>query len=216
MSDPKQTGVQSAAKTSSWASVKPVFVAHEDALDPEKVRVIWSAMMKRAGLNQPSEQAQRAFRLAVYTYCCLNGSSRVGNYSGNIKTSDGFEFQASVIPYATGSLNVRRFLRGCDESYGALKESRVIEEDTRMVSKAAKLGITADCAFAMADWLTDCPDFTPMEKAASDKATQSALSRSRRARDGKTLEAVEQGVRDKGLEVQGRLNSDDGADSFSF
>jgi hypothetical protein len=154
----------------------------------------------------PDEKVQASCRIAVYKYLCINGTSREGSYAGTITMSDGNSFPASVIPLAAGKMQIRKFMRGnMQESYDALKSSRTMDVEARFIAKQAKLGISADCAFAVADWMTDCPLFTPAEGAAHEKSLMHGLERSRRARGGKTLEEVETSRVDDSLHAQGGL-----------
>lgn len=218
MSDPRATKA-SAGEVSSrqyeWSEVVPVEVAYEDAMSAKEVAKVWEDMLIRAKIRSPDERTRAAFRLGVYVYACINGTSREGSYTGMIKIATGQEFSSSVIPLATGKMKIRKFFRGnMDESYEALKSSGVIERDARMVTKAADLSIGASEAFAIADWFTDCPLLTPSERLAHQKSCDAALSRARRARGAKTLEEVEDKRVDKSLEVQGSLNAHE--DRFAF
>jgi len=187
-----------------WKAVKPTGVDHEDTMNSAKVKKVWTEIYKLAGLKNPDETTQRAMRMAVYVYGCLNGTSREGNYNGEMRLSNGTAVPASVIPRATGKMQIRQFYRGnMNESYEALKQSGVIEEDERFVAKVAQLGISASCAFATSDWMGDCPLFTPAETAAYNASFNVGLQRSRRARDGKTLEGVEQSRTEERLDAQG-------------
>lgn len=198
-------------KAVDWTSVKPLAVSHEDALDPAKVKNVWAEMMKLAGLKAPDEKLQAAFRLAVYKYAHANGTSRVGQYEGEMTLADGTKVPAAVIPRATGAFAIRKFFRGnMVESYVALKESGIVEEDERSVAKVVKYGVSASCAFATADWMSDCPMFTPAETSAHEKAFTYAVERSRRARGGRNLETVEGQHLRTGLKAQGQLDADGG------
>jgi len=215
MSLPKQNDAAgtsvSGGKTVDWAAVKPLAVSHEDAMDYGKVKNVWAEMMKLAGLRAPDEKLQAAFRLAVYKYAHANGTSRVGQYEGEMTLSDGTKVPAAVIPRATGAFAIRKFFRGnMTESYVALKESGVVESDERSVAKAAKFGVSAACAFATADWMSDCPMFTPAEVSAHEKAFTYAVERAKRARGGRPLESVEAGHLRAGLEAQGQLDASGG------
>jgi len=191
-----------------WDDLVPKSVDDEDSMSAEKVKVVWLDMYARAGLRNPSEGVQAAFRLAVYVYAAKNATSRQGNYRGSFTLADGTKVDASVIPAATGKMNIRRFFRGnMEESYVALKRSRAMEQEKRFIAKAADLGITSDCAFATADWLAGCPDLTPAEAAAHNKSFVNGLERAKRSRGGKTLEDVEDGLNDKELSVQGRFDA---------
>jgi len=191
-------------KSIDWAALRPGEVDYEDALNSETVKKTWAKMYRLGGLNSPNEQTQAAFRLAVYVYACKNGTSRAGNYRGMITMADGNSFPASVILEATGKMAVRKFFRGnMVESYKALKQSGAMEQDERFVARVADLQISADCAFAVADWLSGCPGMTPAESAAHAKSLEFSLSRARRARGGHSLEDEEEKVVHKGLEAQG-------------
>lgn len=192
------------SSTIKWSELTPISVDFEDAMGPKRVAEVWQKMMIKAGVRSASEDTQRSFRLAVYVYGALNGTSREGNYKGEIKMSTGHAFDASVIPQSTGNLEIRQFFRGnMVESYHALKLSGAIAANERMVARAAALGISADCAFAMADWMASCPLFTNNEAKAHDAAFVYSVQRSRRARGGRNLEAVEGDRRESVLESQG-------------
>jgi hypothetical protein len=195
---------QAAVDNGDWTRLAPKSVDSEDALGADTVARDWQKMYDLAQLRNPNEVQRKAFRLAVYVYGVKNGTSREGAYRGEIQMSDGFKFSSSVVPQATGKMNIRKFFRGnMEESYVALKKSKAIENEPRVVAKAASLGIPAECAFAMADWLTDCPDFTPMETAAHAASFNRSVSRARRARGGHTLEDVEQDRIGQELDAQG-------------
>lgn len=200
----------------NWAELTPQFVGTEDTMSPDKVAAVWENMMRIAGLGQPDEKTRQSFRLAVYVYAMKNGTSREGSYGGTIRMSNGTEFPASVIPKATGQMSIRRFFRGnMTESYEALKASGAGANDERFVAKAASMAITAEAAFAVADWLTDCPHFTNSEKLAHDKNFVNSVARARRARNGMSLEAVEDARLSDNLEVQGPSYKPEPA-GFSF
>lgn len=199
-----QQGPDKNSRRVVWSERAPKMVASEDSMDPRKVAAVWQKMYNEARMGGMSEAEQQAFRLGVYVYACKNGTSREGDYSGSIVLNNGAEFSAAVIPRATGKMSIRKFFRGCAlESYEALKESGCMEADERFVAKVSALGVTPECAFATADWLTDCPKFTPAERAAHDKTFTMGIERARRARDGSTLESVEGGRVARTLEAQG-------------
>jgi len=192
----------------SWSDHVPKRVDSEDAMSASSVAEVWANMMRFAGLHNPSESKQLSFRLAVYVYAVKNGTSRAGTYAGDIVTADGESFNASVIPRAAGQYKIRRFFRGnMEESYNALKISKAIEREERYVAKVGSFGVEAACAFATADWMTNCPNFTPVEKKAHDASLNHGLERSKRSRNGDVLEDVEREQVDKNLRVQGPLNS---------
>jgi len=200
----------SARKEVDWAALKPVRVDHEDAMSEQEVQKKWTEMYKLAGLRSPSEKTCQSFRLGVYHYVMVNGTSREGQYSGEIVLADGTKFEASVIPKAVGLLSVRRFFRGTmRESYRALKDSETALLDPRFIAKCSEYGVAAAHAFATADWFRDCPDFAPEEAKAHARAFDYSVSRARRARGGHNLESVEQGRRDAKLETQGRADAAD-------
>jgi len=178
-------------------------------MGPQATKKAWSRIYAYAGVSSGNEAEKRAIRLALYVYCCLNGTSRAGVYSGSIKTSSGHEFSASVLSRGVGVESIRRFMRAnADESYEALKESGVMEKDDRFVAHVAKLGISAENSFATADWLDGCPKMTQAEKAANEAARDRGLERAIRARGGRTLEDVEEIRRGKSMRVQGALSHD--------
>jgi len=193
-----------------WESLKPKFTGREDEMEPGAVAKNWVNLYRVAVLKMPSEDIQAAFRLAIYKYCCINGCSREGNYAGTIVLSNGHEFEAAVLPNVVGKFAIRRFLRGnMTESYVSMKKSGTVQDDGKFIAQMSELGVAAEDAFATADWLTGCPQFTPREMAAHNAVLNYRLSRSRRARGGVTLEAVEQKRVDDGLHVQGPANADD-------
>lgn len=207
MAESKASGMSSEnrshGKKIDWAGLRPSRISHEDTMSPQQVKECWARIYDYAGLRNPGEETQAACRLAVYAYCCVNGTSREGEYSGDCIMSDGTSFPASAIPRAAGKMRIRRFLRGnIDESYESLKTSGVIERDERYVARVAKLSIPADHAFATSDWMTDCSRFTPSETKAHEKTFAFGLSRSGRSRGGKTLEEVEDHRVDESLTAQ--------------
>jgi len=186
-------------KVVDWVSYAPKIVPSEDALPEGECNVIWENIAKYAGITSASEDERLSIRLATYCYFARNGTSREGDYGTVVKMSTGKDLAAADIKRAVG-LNPRKFMRGCmDESYTALKTSRIMEKDERFVAKAATFGVSADCAFATADWFDDCPRFTPKEKLAHDSAKNYGLNRARNARSGVTLEEVERNRLDEGL-----------------
>lgn len=196
------------SRETEWSELVPQFVGHEDEMSPERVKTSWEKMYRLASMKAPTEKQRAAFRLAVYAYSAVNGTTRVGDYAGVFVLADGTEVPAAVIPRGAGQLDIRRFFRGnMKESYDALKGSGVLERDARFVAKAAALGIRPEEAFAMADWFADCPYFTPGEKLAHEKSLKYALSRSRRTRGGRPLEEVEAEQLGEILEVQGRQDA---------
>lgn len=173
----------------------------------QAVLKVWKRMYALARMSAPSEKQQKAFRLAVYAYCVVNGSSREGKYTGTMVLNDGTVVDAAVIPQAATKMHVRKFLRGnMKESYEALKMSGVIEEDERYVAKVAAFGVAPEAAFATADWMADCPHFTPSENRAHLAARDHGLQRSRRARGGQSLEDVERERLSDDLDAQGSLD----------
>lgn len=191
-----------------WKSLVPKVVPSEDALGQKACEEIWSLIYTGAGLVNPSEKERQSVRLAVYAYGCKNGTSREGSYSGVIVTSGGLEFEAAVIPRSTGKYHIRKFFRGnMQESYVALKTSKVMEGDPRFVAKVEGYGISSNNAFATADWLADCPMFTPEEVAAHNAVQKYSLERARRVRGGNDLETVENVRIEDGLKVSGPLET---------
>jgi hypothetical protein len=198
------SGVQK--KEEAWSDFIPKTVGTEDALSAREVEAVWLKMYKLADMPTAGEQEKKALRCAVYTYCCLNGTSREGGYGAEMILSNGRIVGADIIPKAAGRLHIRKFLRGnMDESYSFLKNSRVIEKEERYVAKCATMGIDASCAFATADWLGNCPHFTPTEQRAHEASFSRGLERSRRARGG-TLEETEASRVDDLMRAQGPMN----------
>jgi len=202
------SGVAEAASgprgTPDWSAFVPKSVDSEDALGPEKNQQVWEKLYRAAGFPMATEQERMAIRAGVYVYCAKNGTSREGDYSGDIVLSNGKRISAACIPAASGKFAVRKFLRAnAIESYTFLKKTRCMEAEGKFVAKCATLGISAENAFATADWLTNCPLFTPGESRAHDASFTHGLDRSRRARDGQNLEKVEQSRVHANLQAQG-------------
>jgi len=186
-----------------WAELAPKNVDRVRVMSEDKVTRKWEVIYKMAGLRNPSEVTRASLRLAVYVYLFRNGSTRVGEYSGEISLVDGHVFPAAVIVRAVGAMDMRRFMRGnAVESYVAMKTSKVIEDDPSDVAKAAELGIRAEDAFAMADWFDLCPVLTPSEKLAHEKAFKYRISRASKSRGNNTLEGVEDEALEDKLAVQ--------------
>jgi len=184
-----------------WERYVPVKIDHEDCLSDNRNQETWQKIYAEVGAT--NEDSRMGIRAAVYVYCCINGTSRVGNYGGVCKTYDGTEFPAAVISRNSGK-QIRKFLRAnMDESYEFLKETRVMEADSRFVASAGTLGIAPSEAFAMADWMDNCLRFSPAEELAHSKKFVHGTERSRRARDGHTLEHVESAQRRSELVTQG-------------
>jgi hypothetical protein len=195
---------------SKWLDVKPKVVVAEDAMGEMKVRETWRKMMAFAGMRSPTEQEQVAFRAGIYTYACLNGTSREGNYETDFQLANGQNISASVIPRATGKYNIRKFFRGnMMEAYEFLKSSHIMEDYERFIAKCAAMGISSSEAFATADFLDDCPMFTPAEAKAHEISLTYGLNRARLARGG-NLESVEQKRLEKVLESNGPSEAENG------
>lgn len=198
-----------------WGSFVPKRVDSEDTLGPEQNKKVWEKLYKEAGLSSAGEDDRRALRAAVYVYCAKNGTSREGEYSGEMQLASGKTVSAAAIVRAAGRMRVRRFLRAnMMESYDFFKSSRVMEADERFVSKCSSLGVPAECAFATADWLGDCPQFTPGETKAHEITFVRGIDRAKRARGGKTLEDVESQRQDANLHAQGP--SEASGEAFRF
>jgi len=190
--------------TVDWSGLRPKRVGREDAMSPEGVAACWAKMYKAARVPG-DEEAQAAFRLSCYVYGCVNGTSRVGNYAADIETAKGLKFNASVIPAATESMNIRRFFRGCmTEAYIALKESKAVEDEHAYCARlAGKYNISRTVAFACADYLSNCSYMTPQERTAHDTVFVNAIDSARRNRGGQALDDVEYTERERELAAQG-------------
>lgn len=210
MASDKTTDFQSsstAVRAVDWTNFLPKSVDSEDTLGPEENKRVWEDLYRKSGMVTAGEDERRMVRAAVYMYCLKNGTSREGDYSGKMVLYNGRSVAASVIPAAASKMKIRKFLRAnMAESYQYFKSTRVAESDERFVAKCAALGIAAECAFATADWMSECPTFTPAESRAHDTAFVRGIDRARRARNGKSLEAVESGRLDDQMTVQGPKN----------
>jgi len=191
-----------------WARLKPLGFGRDDAMEADEVKRCWAKIYKDAGLRSPGEEIQAACRLGVYAYACANGTSKWGSYSRTVVMSNGHKFAAAVVPVATGQTEIRRFFRGnLEESYKALKESQVMQDDERYLMYASKHGVSPACAFALADWLTDCPLFTPEENRAHEQLFAYRTERARRARGGRSIEEVDGERRAESLRAQGPMSA---------
>lgn len=188
-----------------WTELIPKEVTPADSLSVAESEKNWQEMYKLAGLATGSEKQKKAFRAWAYVQGCLNGTSRQGDFRGVDKLFDGTPVEAAIIPRVLGRDIRKHYRANMDESYKFFKTTRVMETYSRFIKKCAGLGIGASEAFATADWLDDCPHFTPGEAAAHAKSFNTSLARARRARDGKTLEQVE----DEDLAQAIRVNGPD-------
>lgn len=198
---PPSTG--SSSKVVDWAAIVPRSIGREDAMSESQCKVKWGKMMRLANLKTPNESTQNAFKLAVYTYLAVNGTSREGNYAATIQMADGTTFDAAVIPGGIGKSEIRRFMRGeMNNAYEALKASAAVERDERYVAGVGKLGVLPAQAFATADFFDGCALFTPLEEMAHGLARNNSLVRAAKGRGG-TLESVERSRVEDSLEAQG-------------
>jgi len=211
MTTPSGSGgdrVEPKSNFSTWSDVLPRSVDAEDCMSVKEAKIVWEKMLGYAGMKSAAEKERMALRAAVYVYCAKNGTSREGDYSGNMVLANGTEVSAAIIVRACSKMRIRKFLRSCmDESYTFFKETGVMEADERFVAKCAKLGISPECAFATADWLGGCPKFTPAESKAHDASFNKSIERARRARGGQTLEHVENERVHEELRVNGAMNA---------
>jgi len=180
--------------------------SHEDSITHEDNAKYWSKFYRLAKVSG-DEGRQLMARCAVYIYCAINGTSGQGRYEGEARVGDVI-IDASMIIGTTGPLLLRKWMRAnMDESYTYFKKTAVLETDGRFVAKAAGMGIAPGVAFAIADWMDDCPSFTPAERDAHDRAFNFSVSRARRARGGMTTEQVQEADAAKALEAQGPATS---------
>jgi len=199
-------------KGTDWSEVVPKSVDSEDVMNSEDAKTVWEAMYKDVFGPMANEKQRASLRCAVYVYCAKNGTSREGDYSGRMTLADGTKVDASVIPRSASKMKIRKFLRACmTESYDCFKTTRCMEGDARFIAKAATLSIAPEAAFATADWLTDCPKFTPGENRAHEISFTRGLERARRSRGDKTLEKVEDERIDASMKVQGPNGGDRGS-----
>jgi len=201
----KSAGKQ-AAGDDDWTDAVPLSVDAEDTMSDKLKDKAWEKMYSLAGLAAAGEKERKALRAAVYTYGVVNATSRVGNYGGELHLATGKTVPASIIPQATGKHAIRRFFRAnMRESYTFLKTTDVMAKYPRFLAKVASHGIAAENAFAVADWLTDCPAFTPAETKAHEMFFASSVERAKRARQGKTLETVEANAQENIMRAQGPM-----------
>jgi len=198
------SGNSGSSSSKGWGDVAPKHVDQADTMPKEQVAKVWAKIYQAAGAASASEEKKKGVRAAVYAYGLINGTSREGGYQGRCTLFDGSSFPASVIATAAGKMEIRQFFRAnMDESYDFFKESGYAESLPRVVSKAASLSIKASEAFAMADWMSECPKFTPAEQEAYNKSFTYSISRARKARGDHALEEVEGKRLKESLESQG-------------
>lgn len=85
-----------------------------------------------------------------------------------------------------------------------------MESYERFVAHCARFGINPEDSFATADFLADCPEFTPGETKAHNSVFAHSVERARRARDGKALETVEDERVSDELTASGPMTNGDG------
>jgi hypothetical protein len=186
----------------------PTVVEHVDALAPEANKAMWQKFYSAAGYSSAGEESKAGLRLAVYLYLLVNGTSREGAYSGDLRPRDGNLVPAATLVRVCGSAGVRRWMRANQaESYDALRAQPLENIVPRYVASVAKLNIGTQEAFATADWLTGCEKFTPTEVRAHETSFDTSVNRARRARGGHALEEVEKRRQEVALESQGPLNA---------
>lgn len=172
-----------ATKETSWEHVAVGEPEHEDRMDREQAKRVWTALQSAGGLS--GEPAMREVKLATWVYATINGSSRYGNYQRNIVTGSGTKIPASVIPRQVGRDRIRQFLRAdVEEAYRALKQSSALLKDSVYVAICAENGVPVDYVHCGADFLRGCSLLTPEEQRYSQmlrnvKFTKAAASRSR-------------------------------------
>lgn len=153
-----------------------------------EVAVAWTQIKKLAGMADASEKMEASLKLACFAYCCANGTSAEGSYDRSMQLSDGQQVPASVITKAVGLSQVRRFMKGNSVlSYEALKQSQCMEDNAAFIARRADAGIAPHMAFATADWLDDCPLFTPEETRVHRMWKVYATTRAKHARGGKSV-----------------------------
>lgn len=205
-SAPKGRGSTTREEVVDWAKAAPMVVTHETALSKAEADAIWVKIYERVPGAVSSRKLQQEVRAAVYTYCAINGTSRAGTYSSDIKLASGGVLPAEAIVQATTGLKIRKFLRAnMEESYKALKNSQYLLSDGKFVMKASTLGIGAEQAFAMADWMTNCPYFTPAELSAHEISMARGLKKAAHSRSGEDLNSIERRL-DEDVVTAGTVN----------
>jgi len=110
--------VDGSAKEEDWSRYMPKSVGKEDALGSKEIKERWEKLYAAVGKASANEVTKKSIRCAVYAYALINGTSRAGNYSRAVTTSEGFEFPAAKVVAAVGVTSLRQFFRGCmTESY---------------------------------------------------------------------------------------------------
>lgn len=191
-----------------YSKLVPAHVDDVTTMSEDKVNATWEAIYKLMGVSSAGEDEKKAIRCGVYTYARKNGTSRAGGWNKTFTTANGKTYEAACVLAVTGKFELRRFFRGNErESYKYLKYSGVVESTPKLMMEGEQYGVAPECVFALADWLDDCPFLMPEEKQAHEKARVYNYERAKRARGGKSLEAIEDEQRAKALEVQGPLES---------
>jgi len=193
-----------------WAAFAPAFVSSGDRLDPTAADKKWSALYSAIGMASGSEDEKKAVRCAAYMYGLKNGTSPKASYEGEIKTSFGKLFQASVIASSIEAVSVRRLYRSVDyqkEAYGFLKHSGAVEKDTVLQAKAAHFGVPVSTVFATADFLAGCSLLTATELNLHERTGTQAIAKATISRGGKSVEEE----RDDGIIQSMRMQENAGA-----
>jgi len=191
-----ETGKTSAgaARTSKYDGVDPVRVDAVSVMSPADVEKAWRMLYVAAGIASGDESKKLGVRCAVYCYFAVNGTSSVGEYSGDIVPASGTSFQAVVIVNAIGRYDIRRFARAnAAESVEYFHYSGILQKLEAMVAKCEIAEIRPADAIALCDWLDGAKGLTPAERVAQAGIKAFALSRARGARGGQSVEQLRDG-----------------------
>jgi len=198
-----------------WSDLAPEKVQYADSLSEAASRAIWQKIYIAAHVSGEKEQAM--LRSATYLYMLVNGTSREGSYEGDLMMKNGTRVPAGIIVQSTGKTSIRRFFRAnMDESYDALKAMDLSVSAPRHVAKVAAMGISADAAFAVADWLGDCKKFLPNESLAYERSFNFNIRRAAKARGNSSLEAVEYKRAEASLAAQDNSGGSEGTGRVDF
>lgn len=150
---------------------------------------VWTHLYNCAGMASGSEKDKRGLRCAVYEYCCVNGTSPQGEYTGVVVTNSGKRFEASNIPVKVGRKDIRRFLRANSaETIRYFKKEKPWERNNYIRAKCEEKGIRYEEAITLCDWLDFSTGLTPVNRDTSHMLKNYGVQRAGYARGGANME----------------------------
>jgi len=196
--------VSQAKALKKYASCEPKRVDVVSVMAVDKVIDIWNKIYAAADIANGGEATKLSLRCAVYCYLALNGTSPVGEYSGDIVSGLGTSLAASAIPAVVSRHSVRRFARGnAAESVEYFHATDVLAKLEGMRAKCEVISLPVENAIALCDWLDGATGLTPRELEWQVKLKNHSLSKSRASRGGKGIEELRDATLDDTVRAQG-------------